>query len=106
MKFISRLYHTRLIPPSQFLCKNCKYFIADKKECGNFVHTNLVTGQKIYETASFARTLESNCGKYGKHFEYNIFKAVTGPYYFVKEMWPYLLLPTIGIVGLFVGNKS
>jgi hypothetical protein len=89
---------------NQLLCKNCKHFIADKKECGNFVNTDLVTGQKIYETASFARTLESNCGKHGKHFEYNTLTVVTIPYYFVKEFWGILLLPTIGIVG-FVYNK-
>ena len=108
MKLISRLYHTRLTPPSQFLCKNCKYFIADKKDCGNFVHTDLVTGHKIYGSASNARSLDTKCGKYAKHFEYNNFKIVTVPYYFVKEMWPYLLLPTIGILAFlshFPGNK-
>ena len=101
MKFISRM-----IPTSQLLCKNCKYFIADKKECGNFVHTDLVSGQKIYETASFARTLESNCGKHAKHFEYNNFKVVTVPYYFLKEFGYLLFLPTIGIVVFLVNKKS
>lgn len=97
--------HTRIIPMTQLLCNNCKHFIADNKECRNFVHTDLVTGQKIYETASFARTLESNCGKYGKHFEYNNFKVVSTPYYFVKEFWSILLLPAIGLVVFLVNKK-
>ena len=99
-------YHTRVLPMTKLLCKNCKYFIADNKECRNFVHTDLVTGQKIYETARFARTLESNCGKYAKHFEYNTLKVVTAPYYFIKEFWSFLLLPTIGVVVILVNKKS
>ena len=104
MKFIMRRYHTRVIPINQLLCKNCKYFIADKKDCGFFVNTDLVTGQKYYDSASNARSLDSKCGKYAKHFEYNTLKVVTVPYYFVKEFWGILLLPTIGFVG-FVYNK-
>jgi hypothetical protein len=99
-----RGYHTRLIPMNQLLCKNCKHFIGDKMDCRMFVNTDLVTGNKIYDSASTARRLDSKCGKYGKHFEYNNFKVVTGPYYFVKEFWGILLIPTIGIVG-FVYNK-
>ena len=104
MKFILRGYHTRLIPITQLLCKDCKHFIADKKDCGMFVNTDLVTGYKIYDSASNSRSLDTKCGKYGKHFEYNNFKVITVPYYFVKEFWGILLLPTIGIVG-FVYNK-
>ena len=111
MNFISRFYHmrgyhTRIIPMNQLLCKNCKYFIADKKDCRNFDHTDLVTGYKIYDSASNARSLETKCGKYAKHFEYNNFKVVTGPYYFIKEFWGFLLLPTIGIVVFLVNKKS
>lgn len=106
MNFISRGYNTRMIPMSQLLCKNCKYFIADKKECGNFFHTDLVTGHKIYDSAINARSLDTKCGKYAAHFEYNIFKGFTAPYYFVKEFWGYMLLPTIGIVVLLVNKKS
>ena len=99
-----RRYHTRLIPMNQLLCKNCKYFIADKMDCGMFVNTDLVTGQKYYDLASNARNLDTKCGKYAKHFEYNTLKVVTVPYYFVKEFWGILLLPTIGVLG-FVYNK-
>lgn len=100
-----RCYHTRIIPMNQLLCKNCKYFIANKKDCGNFVNTDLVTGHKIYESASHARSIDTKCGKYAKHFEYNTLKVVTVPYYFVKEFWSILLLPTIGIV-VFLVNKA
>jgi hypothetical protein len=89
---------------NQLLCKNCKYFIADKMDCGMFVNTDLVTGRRIYDSASNARNLDTKCGKYAKHFEYNTLKVVTVPYYFVKEFWGILLLPTIGFVG-FVYNK-
>ena len=106
MKFIMRGYHIRVITTSQLLCKNCKYFIADNKECGFFVNTDLVTGQKYYDSASNARSLDTKCGKYGKHFEYNNFKVVTVPYYFVKEFWGLLILPTIGVVVFLVNKKS
>jgi hypothetical protein len=106
MKLISRRYHTRVITTSQLLCKNCKYFVADNKECGFFVNTDLVTGQKYYDSASNARSLDTKCGKYGKHFEYNNFKVVTVPYYFVKEFWGLLILPTIGVVVFLVNKKS
>ena len=101
-----RGYHIRVITTSQLLCKNCKYFIADNKECGFFVNTDLVTGQKYYDSASNARSLDTKCGKYGKHFEYNNFKVVTVPYYFVKEFWSLLFLPTIGVVVFLVNKKS
>ena len=101
-----RGYHIRVITTSQLLCKNCKYFIADNKECGFFVNTDLVTGQKYYDSASNARSLDTKCGKYGKHFEYNNFKVVTVPYYFVKEFWGLLILPTIGVVVFLVNKKS
>lgn len=106
MKLISRRYNTQMIPMSQLLCKNCKYFIADKKDCGYFDHTDLVTGHKIYESAVFARSQDTKCGKYATHFEYNIFKVFTAPYYFVKEFWGYMFLPTIGIIVLLVNKKS
>ena len=101
MKFVSRM-----IPMSQLLCKNCKYFIADKMECGMFANTDLVSGQNFYDSASYARSLDTKCGKYGKHFEYNNFKVVTVPYYFLKEFGYLLFLPTIGIVVLLVNKKS
>lgn len=97
---------SRVIPLNQLLCKNCKYFIADKMECGMFVNTDLVSGQNFYDSASYARSLDTKCGKHATHFEYNNFKVFTTPYYFVKEFWGYMFLPTIGIVLLLVNKKS
>jgi len=106
MKLITRCYNTRMIPMSQLLCKNCKYFIADKKDCRYFAHTDLVTGHKFYDSAVFARSQDTKCGKYAAHFEYNTLKVFTAPYYFIKEFWGYMVLPTIGIVVFLVNKKS
>jgi hypothetical protein len=32
------------------------------------------------------------CGEDAIHFEENNFKIITGPYYYVKENWPILII--------------
>lgn len=87
------LIHTKKI------CKDCKYFIANKNECGKFGDTDLVTGKISYEYAQRARNDINKCGEEGKYFEKNNFKIVTVPYYFLVDILPFVF--TFGWVGLF-----
>jgi len=82
------------------LCKDCKYFIADKKKCSKFEDLDIVTGKKVYETAVSLRN--NNCGKEGKYFEKNNFKVITEPYYFIKEYYYYI--PSFILISLCIDN--
>jgi len=74
------------------LCTNCKHFIADKQECTKFENINLVTGEKTYDSARFARKYSELCGEKGLLFEKNELKIFTEPYYFVKGNWLSVIL--------------
>ena len=49
------------------ICKNCKFFIANTKECKYINNINLVTGQKTFEYATIMRN--NDCGPDAKYFE-------------------------------------
>jgi hypothetical protein len=64
-------------------CKDCKYFIANKNECGLFSELSLVTGKQTYKPAINVRNNE--CGKDAKYFIGNKYKLFTKIYYFFKK---------------------
>lgn len=69
------------------ICRDCKHFIPDKRECRIFNETHLVTGEISYESARLAREYENNCGEEAVFFEKNQYKIITVPYYFLKDYW-------------------
>ena len=69
------------------ICANCKFFIANKNECGKFGDVNIITGERHYESAINVRNDENKCGEYAIFFEKNNFKFITIPYYFVLDNW-------------------
>lgn len=75
------------------ICVDCKHYRG--LVCGKFYNTDIVTGEKSYYYARFARENEKKCGEDAIHFEKNDYKVVTLPYYFVKN--------NIVIIGLFGG---
>jgi hypothetical protein len=75
------------LPPTNKICRDCKFYIPNNKECSKFPNVDLVTGRVTYNYASSLRTDEKLCGKEGKYFEKNHFKFITIPYYFIKEWW-------------------
>jgi hypothetical protein len=87
------------LTPTKRICKDCRHFIGDNIECRKFGDTNIITGKVTYESAHYVRKDEKKCGKDAIYFEYNHFKIVTVPYYFVKNNW-IIFLPVIG-VGLY-----
>ena len=88
--FVANAESHRIIPRK--LCKDCKYFIAHKKECALFGDTNLVNGKNNYYAAKTVREKENDCGENAKFFEENTNKIITIPYYFILDLasyWPY-----------------
>jgi hypothetical protein len=75
-----------LITPKK-ICKDCKFFIANEKQCMKFGDTNLVTGEQDYDYASSVRHDNDKCGEDAKYFEKNNFKFLTVPYYFTLTYW-------------------
>lgn len=75
-----------LITPKK-ICKDCKFFIANEKQCMKFGDTNLVTGEQDFEFASLVRANDDKCGEDAKYFEKNNFKFLTIPYYFTLTYW-------------------
>lgn len=92
MKFLQWLFvllplsSASLLTPKK-LCVNCKHFIADTKTCAIFGETDLVTGSIDYDRASTSRLNEQKCGENATYFVENQYKALTVPYYFLKEYW-------------------
>jgi RNA polymerase subunit RPABC4/transcription elongation factor Spt4 len=79
----------RIVPKK--LCKDCKYFIAHKKECAAFGDTDFVNGEHDYNYAITARRNIDKCGEDAKYFEENTNKIITVPYYFILNIvkyWP------------------
>jgi hypothetical protein len=89
----------RIIPRK--LCKNCKYFIAHKKECAIFGDTDLINGKHDYNYAKTVRNNEDKCGADAKYFEENTNKIITVPYYFILNILPYWPVTPV-IVLLFI----
>lgn len=73
--------------PKQKICRDCKFYIPNARECGKNPNINLVTGVKTYESAIFLRQQDGSCGPHAKDFEENHFKIVTAPYYFMRDWW-------------------
>jgi hypothetical protein len=72
---------------SRKICKDCKFFIANKKECSLFGDTDLVNGKVSYECAISVRNNKDKCGENAKYFEENEYKVLTVPYYFMVDYW-------------------
>jgi hypothetical protein len=74
-------------------CKDCRFYIANTRECSVFSDSNLVTGVKSYVYASSARQNDNKCGKDAVYFQENNYKWLTVPYYFLINNW--------AIVGMY-----
>jgi hypothetical protein len=69
-------YVTNIYSNNILFCKNCKNFIPpsdksipmEKGTCKLFTDINLVTGEKIYRSASSARVFNSDCGKEPRYY--------------------------------------
>ena len=83
------------------LCKDCKFFIANTKECGNAADIDLVTGIKMYSYAREIRYDKDKCGEQGKFFEKNNLKMVTVPYYFLLDIYPIVVATSVGLIFPF-----
>jgi len=96
---LSTLSHVRptMIIPPQKLCKDCKHFRPNTRECSHFGDVDMVHGKHSYTYASTARLSETKCGKEAKMFEENRAKILTVPYYFMKDNW--LLVFVFGMYG-------
>ena len=89
--------HPSLMPTKK-ICKDCKHFIGDKKECRIFGVTDIITGEVTYQSALDVRKDEKKCSEDAIHFEENQLKIITVPYYYLKDN--YLLTIFIGYLGL------
>ena len=101
--FLTNTESTRILPRK--LCKDCKYFIAHKKECALFGDIDLVNGKHDYNYAKTARNNEHKCGENAKYFEENNNKIITVPYYFILDIasfWPFL--PLVGLLYIYMDN--
>jgi len=101
LSLLSRSLST--IPPTlstQKYCKDCKFFIANSRECAFFSDANLVTGKKSYDYASTIRNDKNKCGKNAIFFQENRYKYLTVSYYFMLD-YGVVLLPT-GLVAIYM----
>ena len=101
--FITNIESNRILPRK--LCKDCKYFIARKKECALFGDIDLVSGKHDYNYAKTSRNNEDKCGENAKYFEENNNKIITVPYYFILDsasFWPFI--PLVGIFYIYMYN--
>jgi len=99
--FVANAECHRIIPKK--LCKDCKYFIAHKKECALFGNSDLVNGKNNYYSAKTVREKENDCGENAKFFEENTNKIITVPYYFILDItsyWPYT--PVAALLFLYL----
>jgi hypothetical protein len=86
------------------ICANCKFFIANKNECGKFGDVNIITGKYTYETATSVRNDEDKCGEYAIFFKTNYFKFITIPYYFVLKNSSYFLIVTFAFLPFIISK--
>jgi len=96
---VSNTESTRILPRK--LCKDCKFFIAHKKECALFGDTDLVNGKHDYNYAKNARNNNDKCGEDAKFFEENNNKIMTVPYYFILNIASYWQLTPVIALGFF-----
>jgi len=73
--------------PKLKICKNCKFFRPNNRECAYFSETDMVTGKKTYEYAVSMRNKESKCGTNATYYEENKYKIITTPYYFIGNFF-------------------
>jgi hypothetical protein len=111
MKFVPLSAFLYIIPltrssflPKKTLCRDCKFFIANNKQCSRFGDINVVTGKETYDYASTARIDEKKCGDTAKYFEKNNYKMLTVPYYILKDYWPVLLIFGVSFYGISIVN--
>ena len=100
--FITNTESNRIVPKK--LCKDCKHYIAHKKECALFGDLDLVNGKHNYNYAKYARNNEDKCGEDAKFFEDNNNKIMTVPYYFVLNIASYWQLTPVIALGFFYIN--
>jgi hypothetical protein len=91
---------TLIIPKK--LCKDCKFFIANKNECSKFGELDPLYGKHDYKYAKRSRENNDLCGLEAKYFEENNFKFITRPYYFVLEYGVFIIGLTPLTVLLFI----
>ena len=103
---LSTLSHVRptMIIPPQKLCKDCKHFRPNMRECSLFGDVDMVHGKHSYTYASTARLSETKCGKDAKMFVENSAKILTVPYYFMKDYW--LPVFVFGMYGTLFVNMA
>ena len=96
------LCNSSLIKPVK-ICKDCKFYMADKSECKLFGDINLVDGKINYDYAFSVRLFENKCGKEAKYFEENKLKIITIPYYFIKSY--YIIILFVGLFTYILNTK-
>jgi hypothetical protein len=82
------------------LCRDCKHFIANDRECGKYGITNIITGKESYDDAKSVRYDKNKCGEDAKDFEKNHFKIITVPYYLLKDYW--MITPVFGLAIFYI----
>lgn len=82
------------------LCRDCKHFIANDRECEKYGITNIITGKESYDDAKSVRYDKNKCGEDAKDFEKNNFKIITVPYYFLKDYW--VFTPVYGLAIFYI----
>ena len=100
--------NSTLITPKK-LCKDCKFFIPNSRECSKFGDTDLVDGSVNHMYANTARSTERHCGPEATYFEPNKYKNITAPYYFVRKQWPMIAIVSMSslyIYCLYVASKN
>jgi len=102
--FIKPHISTIIVPKK--LCKDCKFFIANKNECSKFGELDLLYGKHDYKYAKKSRENNDLCGLEAKYFEENNFKFITRPYYFVLEYGVFIIggIPIILLFFIYLQN--
>jgi hypothetical protein len=107
MKFFSIYTLIKILPfirsklvNTKKLCIDCKYFIANNRECGKYGITNIITGKESYDDANSVRYDKNKCDEDAKDFEKNHFKIITVPYYFLKDYW--VITPAFGLLIYYI----
>ena len=98
----SRIHSSRIHSTVPKLCKDCKHYIGDNRECRIFNDVDVVTGKVTYDYAKLVRGDEKKCGESATYFEENRFKLITRPYYFLKEYWSIFAIPGILILYIYL----
>jgi hypothetical protein len=94
------LFSLSSIIETKKICKDCKFFIANKKECRKFKNIDLITGKKTYISARIVRNDDNKCGENGILYEKNNFTFLTEPYYWIKE--EFLLVSFVLVTILYI----